>query len=144
MYDPVPLRFYRFLKTPVRGDDLTDDLLKKRNGISFKTHGPVLNEVLHSNTEGDLRGQEDPLRGGRPEQEDLHRHAHRLRSPRRSPHLQLSLLVLFFLSYMGTADQWTCEIDSQDPQHNYICLELRKTINCKSVSGPLKVAFLAL
>eukprot|EP01016_Furgasonia_blochmanni_P031346 TRINITY_DN32405_c0_g2_i1.p1 TRINITY_DN32405_c0_g2~~TRINITY_DN32405_c0_g2_i1.p1 ORF type:complete len:237 (-),score=34.52 TRINITY_DN32405_c0_g2_i1:140-850(-) len=50
----------------------------------------------------------------------------------------LSLFVLLILSILGTTDQWTCEVDSRHSKHDYICGELRRAVNCKTVSGPIR------
>eukprot|EP01017_Pseudomicrothorax_dubius_P012643 TRINITY_DN1531_c0_g1_i14.p1 TRINITY_DN1531_c0_g1~~TRINITY_DN1531_c0_g1_i14.p1 ORF type:complete len:236 (+),score=53.83 TRINITY_DN1531_c0_g1_i14:114-821(+) len=54
----------------------------------------------------------------------------------------VSLLVLLILSIMGTFDEWVCEIDSTAPRHELICMELRRTINCKTVKGPIRAEVL--
>lgn len=54
----------------------------------------------------------------------------------------LALVVLLGLSYLGTGSSWTCELDSTDPKHNYICSELRVATSCRSLTGPIKAEIL--
>jgi len=46
------------------------------------------------------------------------------------------------LSFMGTGNSWTCEVDNQDPKHDYICKELRSSASCQVLTGPLKAEIL--
>lgn len=48
-----------------------------------------------------------------------------------------SLLLLLALSYLGTGNSWTCELDNTDPKHAYICKQLRKDASCTSLTGPI-------
>ena len=45
--------------------------------------------------------------------------------------------MLLALSYLGTGSSWTCELDSTDPKHAYICKQLRKDASCISLTGPI-------
>lgn len=48
----------------------------------------------------------------------------------------LSLLLL--VSFIGTGDSWTCELDSGEDRHDYICKELSKAVRCGNVAGPIQ------
>ena len=52
-----------------------------------------------------------------------------------------------FYSIVGSDDKWTCEIESANHSSNinlnnigghYICVEMRRTMNCKTISGPIR------
>ncbi|CAK75990.1 unnamed protein product (macronuclear) [Paramecium tetraurelia] len=48
------------------------------------------------------------------------------------------LLILLFYSIIGSDDKWTCEIESANNRGHYICVEMRRTMNCKTISGPIR------
>lgn len=50
----------------------------------------------------------------------------------------LVISVHLVLSYLGTENSWTCELDNSKPEHLYICRELRKYASCRTLAGPLK------
>ena len=52
------------------------------------------------------------------------------------------LCLLLLLSYLGTGTSWTCELDSNEPSHDYICKELRRAANCRNLSGPIRTEIL--
>ena len=63
------------------------------------------------------------------------------RLARRSLHFALVFLILLLaLTAFYLKDRKECEIDSEDAQHDYICKELQKTLNCrKTIDSPLRV-----
>ena len=56
------------------------------------------------------------------------------------------MLILLFYSIVGSDDKWTCEIESANHRRynnqiiggHYICVEMRRTMNCKTISGPIR------
>ncbi|KAM3139355.1 hypothetical protein pb186bvf_008575 [Paramecium bursaria] len=48
------------------------------------------------------------------------------------------LFLLLFFSLVGSDDKWTCEIESANNRGGYICTEMRRTMNCKTISGPIR------
>eukprot|EP00331_Platyophrya_macrostoma_P012225 CAMPEP_0176420348 /NCGR_PEP_ID=MMETSP0127-20121128/8558_1 /TAXON_ID=938130 /ORGANISM="Platyophrya macrostoma, Strain WH" /LENGTH=199 /DNA_ID=CAMNT_0017800937 /DNA_START=46 /DNA_END=641 /DNA_ORIENTATION=+ len=54
----------------------------------------------------------------------------------------ISLLLLLALCFFGTSDVWDCELDRQDTKYAEICRELRKAVNCRTITGPLKAEVL--
>ncbi|CAG9325051.1 unnamed protein product [Blepharisma stoltei] len=52
------------------------------------------------------------------------------------------LIIHIYCTYLGTANSWTCELDSTDPKHNYVCKELMQKASCSTLTGPLKAEIL--
>lgn len=64
---------------------------------------------------------------------------------RTSIFLLISLLLLsggLILSYKGLGDSWTCELDSSEETHAFICRDLRSIIGCRNISGPIRAEIL--
>lgn len=64
---------------------------------------------------------------------------------RTSVFLLLSLVLLaggLGLSWVGMGDSWTCELDSSEPTHDFICRDLRRIIGCNNISGPVQAEIL--
>lgn len=49
-----------------------------------------------------------------------------------------TLFGMLVLSYLGSGSSWICEVDNDDPKHNYICSELRLATSCRTLSGPVQ------
>ena len=64
---------------------------------------------------------------------------------RTSIFLLISLCLLFgglIFSWIGMGDSWTCELDSSEETHAFICRDLRSIIGCRNISGPIRAEIL--
>jgi hypothetical protein len=55
--------------------------------------------------------------------------------------LLIGLIVIFLhliLSFVGTENSWTCELDSTSGNYPSVCKKLVKIASCRSLTGPLK------
>mmetsp|Transcript_8075 Transcript_8075/g.706 ORF Transcript_8075/g.706 Transcript_8075/m.706 type:complete len:145 (+) Transcript_8075:33-467(+) len=48
----------------------------------------------------------------------------------------ISISLLLLLCMVGNSDSWSCDIEG-NKKNEYYCTEVRRNINCKSISGPI-------